>query len=186
MSVAEFLTIYRASSQWDSTMELTVRKMPSFILLAWSYSNDIEWKQQVFGVSDQWERAELSFFAEDQRVPREWVCIRAELADPLQLTNEQTDNVNTMITFSKVKTNEDRLDFDKLVTNENMQNVLDYNIPMSNVPFLKVRKNKSQKLKEGSEVATRKSKEKVQEGPKRSKEPKEAPKTKKKLLAYVQ
>jgi hypothetical protein len=80
--------------------------------------------------------------------------MRAKSTELPQLTDEHTDNVDAMIVFSKVKSNEERLDFDQLVTNENMRNVLGYNIPISDVPFLKVRKNKSQKPKEGSEVAT--------------------------------
>jgi hypothetical protein len=59
-----------------------------------------------------------------------------------------------MITFSKVKANEDKLDFDWLVTNKNMRNILRYNIPISDVPYLKVRKGKSQKPTDNSEVST--------------------------------
>jgi hypothetical protein len=68
MSVAEFLTIYRAGFRRNSTVEFTVRKKPSFIHLAWRYSNNKEWKDQIFRVSVQWERAESST-SSDQRVP---------------------------------------------------------------------------------------------------------------------
>jgi hypothetical protein len=75
MSVAEFLTIYRAGFRRDGTVEFTVRKKPSFIHLAWRYSNNREWKEQIFRVSGQWERAESSTYP-DQRVPREWARMK--------------------------------------------------------------------------------------------------------------
>jgi hypothetical protein len=63
-------------------------------------------------------------------------------AEAPELTDEETDNVDTMIAFSKDESNEDKLDFDYLVTDENMRNILDYNIPISDLPYLKVRKSK--------------------------------------------
>jgi hypothetical protein len=70
--------------------------------------------------------------------------------------------------------------------NENMQNILGYKIPISDLPFLKERKGNTQKPKEDSAPTTLKGKEKVSEGPKKSKEPKEVPKTVKKLLVDAQ
>jgi hypothetical protein len=134
MSVAEFLTIYCAGFRRDGIVEFTVRKKPTFIHLAWRNSNNKEWKEQVFRVSGQWERVESSFFPKDQRVPREWARRRVESAEAPQLTDEQTDNVDTMIAFSKVESNEDKLDFDHLVTNENMRCILGYHILISNLP----------------------------------------------------
>jgi hypothetical protein len=67
-----------------------------------------------------------------------------------------------------------------------MRNILGYDIPISDLPFLKVRKGKSQKPKEDPVPATRKGKENVPEGPKKSKEHEKAPKTVKKLLADAQ
>ncbi len=49
-----------------------------------------------------------------------------------------------------------------------------------------LRKSKSHKPKESSEATSQKGKEKFPEGPKKHKEPKEAPKTMKKLLADAQ
>jgi hypothetical protein len=94
-----------------------------------------------------------------------------------------------MLAFAKATPAEEAsivLDFDHLVTNENMRNILGYDIPISNLSFLKVRKGKSQKPKEDPVPATQKGKEKVPEGPKKSKEHKKAPKTVKKLLADAQ
>jgi hypothetical protein len=122
MSVAEFLTIYRVGFRRDSTVEFTVRKKPSFIHLAWRYSNNKEWKEQIFRVSGQWERAEPSTFP-DQRVPRDWARMRVGAAEAPKLNDEQTDNVDAMLAFAKAMPIEEAsvaLDFDHLVTNENM------------------------------------------------------------------
>jgi hypothetical protein len=77
MSVAEFHTIYRAG-----TVEFTVRKKPSFIHLAWRYSNNKEWNEQIFRVSGQWERTEPSTLP-NQRVPRDWARMRVGAAEAL-------------------------------------------------------------------------------------------------------
>lgn len=69
--------------------------------------------------------------------------MRVGVAKAPVLNDEQIDNVDAMLAFLKVESNEEALDFDHLVTNENMQNILGYNIPVSDIPYLKVRKNKS-------------------------------------------
>jgi hypothetical protein len=140
MSVAEFLTIYKAGFRRDGMVEFTIRKKPSFIHLAWRYSNNREWKEQIFRVSSQWERAESST-SSDQRVPRDWARMRVGAAEAPELTDEQVDNVDTMLAFAKATPAEEAsvvLDFDHLVTNENMRNILGYDMPV-----LKVRKGKS-------------------------------------------
>jgi hypothetical protein len=188
MSVAEFLTIYRAGFRRDGTVEFTVRKKPSFIHLAWRYSNNKEWKEQIFRVSGQWERVESST-SSDQKVPRDWARMRVGAVEAPELTDEQVDNVDAMLAFAKATPAEEAsvvLDFNHLVTNENMRNILGYDISIFDLPFLKVRKGKSQKPKKDPVLATRKGKEKVPEGPKKSKEHEKAPKTVKKLLADTQ
>jgi hypothetical protein len=115
--------------------------------------------------------------------------MRVRAAESPKLNDEQTNNVDSMLAFAKATPIEEAsvvLDFDHLVTNKNMRNILGNNIPVSDLPFLKVRKSKSQKLKENPEPATLKGKEKVLEGPKKHKDPKEAPKTVKKLFADAQ
>jgi hypothetical protein len=124
-----------------------------------------------------------AFFPEDQRVHRTWAHMKAKLAEAPRLSDQQEKNVNTVIDFFKKEVNAKKLDFDRIMTNENMQKILDYDIPAPDVPFLKERKGKTQRQKDSSEVATQKGKEKVQEGPKKPKEPNEGSKTMKKLLA---
>jgi hypothetical protein len=156
MFVAEFLTVYRAGFRRDGTVEFTVRKKPSFIHLAWRYSNNKEWKEQIFRVSGQWETVESST-SQDRRVPREW-RMRVGAAEAPELTNEQADNVYAMLAFAKATSVEEApmvLDFDHLVTNENMRNILGCDIPISDPPLLKVRKGKSQKPKEDFVSAAR-------------------------------
>lgn len=101
MSIAEFLTMYRAGFRRDGAVEFTVRKKPCFIHLAWRYSNNKEWKEQIFRVSGQWERAELSLFPKDQRVPRDWARMRVGVAEAPELNDEQADNVDAMVAFLK-------------------------------------------------------------------------------------
>jgi len=72
-------------------------------------------------------------------------------AEAPELTDEQADNVDAMLAFAKATPAKEAsmvLDFDHLVTNENMRNILDYDIPIFDLPFLKVGKGKSQKPKE--------------------------------------
>ncbi|XP_062147764.1 uncharacterized protein LOC133856730 [Alnus glutinosa] len=96
--------------------------------------------------------------------------MRVGAAEAPELTDEQVDNVDAMLAFEKATPAEEAsvlLDFNHLVTNENMRNILGYDIPISDLPFLK-------------------GKEKVPEGPKKSKEHEKAPKTVKKLLVNAQ
>jgi hypothetical protein len=94
-------------------------------------------------------------------VPRTWAHMRAELAEALRLTDQQEENVDIMIDSSMKGINAPKLNFDCIVTNENIKIIIGYNNPASDVPFVKVRKSKTQKSKDGSEVATPKGKEKV-------------------------
>jgi hypothetical protein len=106
-----------------------------------------------------------------------------------ELNDEQVDNVDAILAFVKATSVEDAkvvLNFDHLITNENMRNILGYKIPISDLPFLKDRKGKAQKPREDPTPTTLKGKEKVSDGSKKSKEPKEVPKTVKKLLADAQ
>jgi hypothetical protein len=115
--------------------------------------------------------------------------MRVGAAETPELTNEQVDNVDAMLAFTKAMPAEEAsvvLDFDQFVTNENIRNILGCDIPIFDLPFLKVRKGISQKPKEYPLPATRKGKEKVPEGPKKSKEHEKAPKTVKKLLVDAQ
>jgi len=143
MSIAEFLMIYHADFPSRRHCGIYRPKEAFIYLTCWEVFQQQGVEGAIFRVSSQWERAESSFFPEDQRVPREWAHMRAKSVEQPQLTDEQTDNVDAMIAFSKVKANEDKLDFNWLVTNENVRSILGYKIPISEVPYLKVRKGKS-------------------------------------------
>jgi hypothetical protein len=72
--------------------------------------------------------------------------MRVGVVEAPKLTDEQAGNVDAMLAFAKATLVEEAsvvLDFDHLVTNENMRNILGYDIPISDLPFLKVRKGKS-------------------------------------------
>lgn len=189
MTIDEFFTIYRAGFRRDDTVEFTVRKKPSIIHLAWRYSNNREWKEQTFRVSGQWKKPEQLLLPENQRVPREWGRMRVGASEAPDLNDEQVDNVDTILAFVKATSAEDAkvvLDFNHLVTNENMRNMLGYEIPIFDLPFLKERKGKTQKPRKDPAPTILKGKEKVFDGSKNSKEPKEVPKTVKKLIADAQ
>jgi hypothetical protein len=143
MTIDEFLTIYRAGFRRECTVEFTVRKKPSIIHLAWRYSNNKEWKEQTFRVSGQWEKLEQLLFPENQRVSRDWARMRIGASEAPDLNDEQVDNVDAILAFVKPTSAEDAkvvLDFNHLVTNENMRNILGYEIPIFDLPFLKERK----------------------------------------------
>jgi hypothetical protein len=189
MTIDQFLIIYLAGFRREGTVEFTVRKKQSIIHLAWRYSNKKEWKEQTFRVSSQWEKPKQLLFLEYQRVPRDWARMRVGASEAPDLNDEQVDNVDSILAFVKATSAEDAkvvLDFNHLVTNKNMRNILGYEIPISNLPFLKERKGKAQKSREDPTPTTLKGKEKVSDGPKKSKEPKKVPKTVKKLLADAQ
>jgi len=115
--------------------------------------------------------------------------MRVGASEAPDLNDEQVDNVDAILAFVKATSAEDAkvvLDFDHLVTNENMRNILGYEILISDLPFLKERKGKAQKPREDPTPTTLKDKEKVSDRPKKLKEPKEVPKTVKKLLADAQ
>jgi hypothetical protein len=101
--------------------------------------------------------------------------MRVGASEAPDLNDEQVDNVDTILAFVKATSVEDAkvvLDFDHLVTNENMRNMLGYEIPISDLPFLKERKGKAQKPREDPAPTILKGKEKVSDGSKKSKEPK--------------
>jgi hypothetical protein len=93
--------------------------------------------------------------ADDQRIPREWRPIQVDLkeppAGPVAVNATWRRRVATMLTFSQTPTNVLKIDYDNIVTDENMRKVLKYNIPIGKVWY--DRKGKTMVRKSGSEVA---------------------------------
>jgi len=174
MTIPEFFNIYRVNYKREGVVEFTVRENPIFIFLSPSYSNHRGWRYEFFRVSGEWESA--TPLAENQRMSREWRPIQIDLREPPALNATGRRRVATMLTFSQTPTNVLKIDYDNIVTDENMRKVLKYEIPTGKVWY--DRKGKTMVRKSGSEAAPTLRAVACPE-PKRSSKPKtDAPKTK--------
>lgn len=70
---------------------------------------------------------------EDQGMSREWRPIQIDRREPPTLNATRRRRVATMLTFSQTPTNVLKIDYDNIVTDENMQKVLKYQIPTDKV-----------------------------------------------------
>jgi hypothetical protein len=149
MTILEFFNIYRVNYKREGVVEFTVRENPIFIFLSQSYSNNRGWRSEFFRVSGEWESA--TPLAEDQRMSREWRPIQIDLREPPALNATGRRRVATMLTFSQTLANILKIDYDNIVTDENMRKVLKYQIPIGKVLY--DRKGKTMVRKSGSEAA---------------------------------
>jgi hypothetical protein len=149
MTIPEFFNIYRVNYKREGVVEFTVWENPIFIFLSQSYSNNRGWRSEFFRVSGEWESA--TPLAENQRMSREWRPIQIDLREPPALNTTGRRRVATMLTFSQMPTNVLKIDYDNIVTDENMRKVLKYQIPTSKVWY--DRKGKTMVRKSGSEAA---------------------------------
>jgi hypothetical protein len=170
MTIPEFFNIYRVNYKREGVVEFTVRENPIFIYLSQSYSNNRGWRSEFFRVSGEWESA--GPVADDRRIPREWRPIQIDFREPPALNATGRRRVATMLTFSQTPTNVLKIDYDNIVTNENMRKVLKYNIPTGKVWY--DRKGKTMVRKSGSEAAAtpRVLASGIASGPKKSVKPK--------------
>lgn len=149
MTIPEFFNIYRVNYKREGVVEFTVRENPIFIFLSQSYSNNRGWRSEFFRVSGEWESA--TPLAENQRMSREWRPIQIDLREPPALNATRRRRVATMLTFSQTPTNVLKIDYDNIVTDENMRKALKYEIPTGKVLY--DRKGKTMVRKSGSEAA---------------------------------
>jgi hypothetical protein len=170
MTIPEFFNIYWVNYKREGVVEFTVRENPIFIYLSQSYSNNRGWRSEFFRVSSEWESA--GPVADDRRIPQEWRPIQIDLREPLALNATGRRRVATMLTFSQTLTNVLKIDYDNIVTDENIRKVLKYNIPTSKVWY--DRKGKNMVRKSGSEAAAtpRVMASGIASGPKKSVKPK--------------
>jgi hypothetical protein len=170
MTIPEFFNIYRVNYKREGVVKFTVRENPIFIYLSQSYSNNRGWRSEFFRVSGEWESA--GPVTDDRRIPREWRPIQIDLREPSALNATGRRRVATMLTFSQTPTNVLKIDYDNIVTDENMRKVLKYNIPTGK--FWYDRKGKTMVRKFGSEVAPtpRVMASGIASGPKKSVKPK--------------
>jgi hypothetical protein len=149
MTIPEFFNIYIVNYKREGVVEFTVRENPIFIFLSQSYSNNRGWRSEFFRVSGEWEST--TPLAENQRMSREWRPIQIDLREPPALNATGRRRVATMLTFSQMPTNVLKIDYDNIVTDENMRKVLKYQIPTGKVWY--DRKGKTMVRKYGSEAA---------------------------------
>jgi hypothetical protein len=148
MTIQEFFNVYWVNYKREGVVEFTVRANPSFIFLSPSYSNNRGWRSEAFRVSGEWESA--APLAADQRMSREWRPLQIDLREAPVLNATGRRRVATMLTFSQTPANVLKIDYDNIVTDENMQRVLEYQIPFGKVWY--DRKGKTMARKTGSEV----------------------------------
>jgi hypothetical protein len=141
--------IYRVNYKREGVVEFTVRENPIFIFLSQSYSNNWGWRFEFFRVSGEWESA--TPLAENQRMSREWRPIQIDLRGPPALNATGRRRVAIMLTFSQTPTNVLKIDYDNIVTDENMRKVLKYQIPTGIVWY--DQKGKTMVRKSESEAA---------------------------------
>jgi hypothetical protein len=178
MTILEFFNTYRVNYKREGVVKFTVRENPIFIFLSQSYSNNRGWRSEFFSVSGEWESAVP--MVDDRRIPREWRPIQIDLREPLALNATGRRRVATMLTFSQMPTNVLKIDYDNIVTDENMRKVLKYQIPTGKVWY--DQKGKTMVKKSGSEAAPTPRAKVSMAGPKpkRSAKPKtDAPQSKK-------
>jgi hypothetical protein len=67
------------------------------------------------------------------------------LKEALELNATGKMRVDTMLIYSRTKANAPNMDFDRIVTNDNMRKILEYCIPKNNILYDKKGKNKASK-----------------------------------------
>jgi hypothetical protein len=169
MTIPEFFNIYRVNYKREGVVEFTIRENPIFIYLPPSYSNNRGWRSEFFRVSGEWESA--GPVTDDRRIPQEWRPIQIDLREAPALNATGRRRVATMLTFSQTPTNVLKIDYDNIVTDENMRKVFKYNIPSGKVWY--DRKGKTMARKSGSEATptSRVMASGIASGPKKSVKP---------------
>jgi hypothetical protein len=149
MTISEFFNIYRAAYKREGVVEFTVRNNPIFIYLSQNYSNNRGWRSDFFRVSGEWESA--APLLPDQRISRVWSPILVDLREAPALNATGRRRVATMLLFSQTPGNDMKIDYDNIVTDENMWKVFGYQIPTEKVWY--DRKGKQKPKKSGGEAA---------------------------------
>lgn len=149
MTIPEFFNIYRAAYKREGVVEFTVRNNPIFIYLSQNYSNNRGWRSDFFRVSGDWETA--ASLQPDQRISRVWRPIQVDLREAPALNVTGKRRVAAMLLFSQTPGNDMKIDYDNIVTDENIQKVFGYQIPTEKVWY--DRKGKQKPKKSGGEAA---------------------------------
>jgi hypothetical protein len=149
MTIPEFFNIYRAAYKREGVVEFTVRNNPIFIYLSQNYSNNRGWRSDFFWVSGDLESA--ASLPPGQRISRVWRPIQVDLREAPALNATGKRRVAAMLLFSQTPRNDMKIDYDNIVTDENMRKVFGYQIPTEKVWY--DRKGKQKPKKSGGEAA---------------------------------
>jgi len=113
-------------------IEICVRHPPVFIKLKSGLTNNKFWEMQFFRVSGEWECPEGTLLPENRRMPRTWQLLRPDRSDPPSLSVSDQEDVKKISGWSAARVKADKfeeVDFDSLVTEENLRQFLRYDIP---------------------------------------------------------
>jgi hypothetical protein len=132
MKILQFFSIYRPRQTSEGMIELCVRHPPIFIKLKSGLTNNKFWEMQFFRVSGEWECPEGTLLPENRRMPRTWQLLRPDRSDPPSLSVSDQEDVKKISEWPAVRVKADKfeeVDFDNLVTEENLRQFLRYDIP---------------------------------------------------------
>jgi len=132
MKILQFFNIYRPRQTSEGMIELYVRHPPIFIKLKSGLTNNKFWEQQFFRVSGEWECPEGTLLPENHRMPRTWQFLRSDRSETPSLSISDQEDVKKISDWSTVRVKAEKfeeVDFDNLVTEENLRQFLGYNIP---------------------------------------------------------
>jgi hypothetical protein len=132
MKILQFLNIYRPRQTLEGMIELFVRHPLIFIKLKSGLTNNKFWEQQFFRVSGEWECPEGTLFPENRRMSRTWQLLRLDRSETLSISISDREDVMKISNWYAIRVKAEKfkeVDFDNLVTEENLRRFLGYNIP---------------------------------------------------------
>jgi hypothetical protein len=132
MKIQQFFNIYRPRQTSEGMVELCVRHPPVFIKLKSGLTNNKFWEMQFFRVSGEWECPVGTLLPEDRRMPRTWQLLHPDRSDPPSLSVPDLADVKEISGWSAARVKAEKFEevnFDSLVTEENLREFLGYNIP---------------------------------------------------------
>jgi hypothetical protein len=151
MTIPEFFNIYRTKINNKGEVEFSVRVHPIFIFLSQNYSNNQGRRTQFFRVSGEWESVEP--LPEGQRMHWEWRSLVIDLRERPVLNVTGSKRVENMLIFSRDKANAKRMDFDKIVMDDNTRTILGYRITKNKVLYDRKGKGKGKGKAKASKKA---------------------------------
>jgi hypothetical protein len=132
MKILQFLNIYRPRQTLEGMIELSVRHPPIFIKLKSGLTNNKFCEQQFFQVFGEWECPKGTILPENRRMSRTWQLLRPDRSEPPSISIFDREDVMKISDWSAVRVKAEKfkeVEFDNLVTEENLRQFLGYNIP---------------------------------------------------------